>query len=62
MLAGLLRSVLPAVERFGLGRPEDLQVETLARRMREEVENLDAVVAYPPLVGAYARRTSRAAA
>lgn len=62
MLAGLLRSVLPAVERFGLGRPEDLKVETLARRMREEVENLDAVVAYPPLVGAYARRTSRAAA
>lgn len=62
MIANLVRSVLPTIERFGLGRAEDLQVETLARRMREEVESLDAVVAYPPLVGAYARRTSRAAA
>ena len=62
MIANLVRSVLPTIERFGLGTAGDLQVETLARRMREEVESLDAVVDYPPLVGAYARRTSRAAA
>ena len=55
IVAGLARSALPAIERFGLGTAADLQVETLARRMREEVAAQDAVVSLPPLVGAYAR-------
>jgi SAM-dependent methyltransferase len=55
MVADLARSALPTIERFGLGTAEDLQLETLARRMRDEVVARDAVVALPPLVGAYAR-------
>lgn len=61
IVTDIVRSVLPSIERLGLGTAGELQPETLAGRMRDEVVGRNGVVAYPPLVGAHARRPSDAA-
>jgi len=54
-LAQSVRSVLPAIEKFGIASPDEVQIETLARRLRDEVTATGAVMVLPPLVAAWTR-------
>jgi ubiquinone/menaquinone biosynthesis C-methylase UbiE len=55
-VAQTVRSLLPMVEQFGVAKAEEVQVETLAQRMRDEVTTGGGVIVIPPLVGAWARK------
>jgi ubiquinone/menaquinone biosynthesis C-methylase UbiE len=55
-VAQTVRSLLPMVEQFGVAKAEEVQVETLAQRMRDEVTSGGGVIVIPPLVGAWARK------
>lgn len=54
LLAGILRSAAPLIERTGVATMEDLDVETYEDRLRAQLTRVDAVVAYPTLYGAWA--------
>lgn len=55
VLAGSIRDVLPLIQQFGIATAEDIEVETLANRLREEVARKGAVARLPALVSAWAR-------
>jgi SAM-dependent methyltransferase len=50
------RTLLPLMERTGLATAVEVGLDTLAARLREEVEAADATVVPPPLIGAWARK------
>jgi SAM-dependent methyltransferase len=54
-LAGLVRTLLPVIERAGIASREEVDIETLQHRLAVEVRERGAVVAPPTLVGAWAR-------
>jgi SAM-dependent methyltransferase len=54
-LVGILRTLLPAVERFGMTTAAELDLDTLEKRLREEAVALDAVLVAPPLVAVWSR-------
>jgi SAM-dependent methyltransferase len=54
-LAHTLRSLLPIAEKLGVTTGAEVQIDTLADRLREEVVRADAVVVLPSLVGAWSR-------
>jgi SAM-dependent methyltransferase len=58
-LAGVARSLAPLTQKLGIASAEQLGLETLASRIREDAVARGAVVWSPPLIGAYARRTQR---
>jgi hypothetical protein len=41
---------------LGVAKVEEVQIETLAQRMRDEVTSGGGVIVIPPLVGAWARK------
>jgi ubiquinone/menaquinone biosynthesis C-methylase UbiE len=49
------RTLLPLMERTGVATAEEVDVETLADRLREEAVALDATLVSPSFVGAWAR-------
>lgn len=51
-----VRSVLPFIERFGIATAQEVGIETLAQRLRDEVVAARGAFLWPPLVGAWARR------
>jgi ubiquinone/menaquinone biosynthesis C-methylase UbiE len=53
--ADSLRSVLPLTFKFGLATPEEVEIETLAARLRAETTAHGGVVKSPDLVSAWAR-------
>jgi hypothetical protein len=53
MLAQQARTLLPAREGFGVATAEEVEVETLAARLRDEATALDAVQVFP-FIGAWA--------
>jgi ubiquinone/menaquinone biosynthesis C-methylase UbiE len=53
-----LRTLLPLVERSGVARPEDMQIDTLAARLAEDSLAHERVVFLPRLVGAWTRRAA----
>jgi len=55
-LAGVFRSILPLMERFGIATPEEVDIDRLADRLREETVELGGVVALQMIVGASARK------
>ena len=55
ILAGVVRSSLPIILRFGIASEEEIRIETLADRLREESATTDYVVFLPRLVGAWSR-------
>lgn len=55
LVAEVLHSLLPVMQKLGVARPEEVEVATLARRLSEEVDSLGGVVVLPSLVGAWAR-------
>ncbi|HXF71287.1 MAG TPA: class I SAM-dependent methyltransferase [Actinomycetota bacterium] len=56
-LVGVARSLSPLMRRLGVADPDQLGLETLAARIRDDVVARDAVVWTPPFVGAHARRS-----
>ena len=58
-LAGVARSLAPLMEKLGVASADEVGLETLAARIREDAIARGAVVWSPPLIGAYARRTER---
>jgi hypothetical protein len=55
VLAGVVRELLPLLLRFGIANAEDIRIETLAARLREEVASTGGVARLPALVSAWTR-------
>jgi ubiquinone/menaquinone biosynthesis C-methylase UbiE len=55
-MTDLIRSLLPFMEQLGLATAADVEIETLAERLRDEVVAARGVITYPPLVTAWARK------
>lgn len=55
-LAHTVRSVLPLAERLGVATAGEVDIETLAQRLRREVAEARGVFLAPPMVGAWTRK------
>jgi SAM-dependent methyltransferase len=55
ILAGVVRDLLPLLQKFGIATPEEIRIETLAVRLREEIVGAGGVARLPALVSAWAR-------
>jgi ubiquinone/menaquinone biosynthesis C-methylase UbiE len=53
--AGLVSSLLPRMEKFGIASAEQVQVETLAERLEQETCAAEAQVTYVPSIAAWTR-------
>lgn len=58
-LAGVARSLAPLMERFGIATASELDIDNLADRIRTDAVRHQSLVWAPPLIGAFARRSSR---
>ncbi|HEX5164642.1 MAG TPA: hypothetical protein VFV93_04535, partial [Thermomicrobiales bacterium] len=47
------RSLLPIIEQTGIATAEDVDIETLADRLRHEATALDATLVSPEFIGAW---------
>jgi ubiquinone/menaquinone biosynthesis C-methylase UbiE len=54
-IAGLLRSLLPQMERLGITTAAEVDVDTFAERLRKQAVAQTACLIGPPLVGAWTR-------
>jgi ubiquinone/menaquinone biosynthesis C-methylase UbiE len=52
----VLRSLLPLMERTGVATAAEVDVETLAERLRQEALAVGATMVAPPLIGAWTRK------
>jgi SAM-dependent methyltransferase len=55
VLAGVTRSLLPAIEKLGIATPAEVAIDSLADRLREATVAADACWLSPVMVGAWAR-------
>lgn len=55
VLAGVVRALLPLLQKFGIATRDDIGIETLAARLREEVVSVGGVARLPALVSAWTR-------
>jgi SAM-dependent methyltransferase len=55
VVAGLTRTLLPAIERFGIATAEEIDVDSLEARLREEAVARRATQAAPPMAAAWCR-------
>jgi ubiquinone/menaquinone biosynthesis C-methylase UbiE len=53
-LASVVRTLLPHIERLGLASRAEIDIDTLADRLRDEAVTLGSVAVWPPLIGAWA--------
>ena len=51
-----LRSMLPLIVRLGIATEKEVEIDTLAKRLRAETIAADGVVKAPDLVGAWTRK------
>jgi len=51
----VVRDLLPVLQKFGIATTEDIRIETLAARLREEVTSAGGVARLPALVSAWTR-------
>jgi ubiquinone/menaquinone biosynthesis C-methylase UbiE len=56
MIAGVARSLLPAMEKLGIATASEVDIETLRDRLRDEVVAGGGVVVSPALIGAWAQK------
>jgi SAM-dependent methyltransferase len=54
-LAGVLRSLLPTAERLQVATADQVQIETMAERLRNEAVQHNACIIAPPFIGAWSR-------
>jgi SAM-dependent methyltransferase len=52
----MTRNLLPVMEKTGVATAEEVSIETLAARLRDEAVAQDAVLVLPPLIGAWTRK------
>jgi hypothetical protein len=55
-LAGSVRAILPLILQFGVATAEEIGIETLEDRLREEVVSQGGVARLPALVSAWTRK------
>jgi ubiquinone/menaquinone biosynthesis C-methylase UbiE len=55
LFAGVVRSLLPAMEKFGIATAKEMDVDTLADRLRQESVRREAIMLTPAMVGAWSR-------
>jgi SAM-dependent methyltransferase len=55
VLASAIRSLLPALEQFGIATTQEIGIDTLEQRLREEVVGGGRVCLIPPMIGAWSR-------
>ena len=55
-VADTVRSLLPMLERMGVATPEEVEVDTLADRLRAEAVGQARVQMLPIVIGAWARK------
>ena len=55
IVAQVVKSLLPVMEKLGIASEKEVQIETLAQRLGEQVLSRGAVIVLPPLVGAWTR-------
>ena len=55
-LAETLRSLLPMAERVGVATPAEVEIDSMAERLRQEALESNACLMPPPLIGAWARK------
>jgi hypothetical protein len=53
--AEVLRSLLPLLERAGVATAEEITIDTLADRLRQDATEIERVTFSPRMVGAWAR-------
>jgi SAM-dependent methyltransferase len=56
MLADVIRSLLPVLERFGIATASEVDIETLEDRVRDECVRGGGVFVIPELIGAWSRK------
>jgi hypothetical protein len=61
LVAEVIQSLLPAMEKLSVASATTVDVPTLAHRLRQEVAGAKAVVVSPGLIGAWSRKTAAAA-
>jgi SAM-dependent methyltransferase len=54
-LAGVLRSLLPIAERLGVVTAAEVEIETMAERLRNEAVQQNSSIMTPPFIGAWGR-------
>jgi hypothetical protein len=54
--AGIVRSLLPRMEQFGIATADEVQVDTLADRLERETCAAECQVTYLPVVAAWTIR------
>jgi hypothetical protein len=54
-IANTVRSALPLMERLGMATAVEVDIDTLADRLRVEAEAGHGTITLPPLAGAWAR-------
>jgi hypothetical protein len=54
LLPGIVRTLLPVLERTGIAAAGDVDIDTLQGRLREDMEAAHAIFAYPALTCAWA--------
>jgi hypothetical protein len=54
-VAGVTRTLVPMMDKLGVPRPDDTEVDSLSRRLADEAAALDATAVSPLFVGAWAR-------
>jgi hypothetical protein len=54
-VADALRSLVPMAERLGVATAAEIDIDTVAERLREEAGGRRACIMPPPLVGAWTR-------
>jgi hypothetical protein len=59
IVLGALRSLLPVAEKMGVTTAEEVGIDTLAARLRDEAVRQRACILPPPFVGAWARIGAR---
>ncbi len=55
-IAQITRAVLPLMQQVGVATAEEVQVDTLAERIRREAVEKDCTLMTPPLIGSWARK------
>jgi SAM-dependent methyltransferase len=55
-LAGIFRSILPLMEQFGIASAGEVEIDTLADRLREEAVTIGSVIALQMAVGGFSRK------
>jgi len=58
LITGLVRSLLPAMEKLQIATAAEVDIATLEHRIRDEVVAGKGVVLYPALIGAWSRKNS----